>query len=31
MTEATSHTEELLNFILNFSTKDINILDKKKR
>ena len=30
MTEATLHTEELLNFIFNFSTKDINILDKKR-
>ena len=24
------HTEELLNFIFNFSTKGINILDKKR-
>ena len=30
MTEATLHTEELLDFIFNFSTKGINILDKKR-
>ena len=30
MTEATLHTEEPLNFIFNFITKDINILDKKR-
>ena len=30
MTEATLHTEEPLNFIFNFITKNINILDKKR-